>query len=355
MHASLAAITAALAIVMSGPSTSDAESLDVQPIYTFDSEEAVRPWRPLHDRVMGGVSTGDAEWKGDLARFAGELSLENNGGFASFRVYPEPALDLAGTDGIHLRVRGDGQNWKLSLSTRQGRSGRGWQAPFHAAPAGEWVDVFVPWTAFEPSYRGRYARTDEPLDREAIETFGLQISDKQEGPFQLDVRSIGAWTAPEGDGFPGTMAAHQRRTDSLATRLAATPTATEVIEATRRQERLLVIAEPLPRGNFGAEASIVRGRLSTAMADVAERDLRVVHLLGDSAVLVAGQQLPAEAARALREEWRLPRGEWRAALVGKDGAVKERWEAPMEPADVFSLIDAMPMRQREARERGTEH
>lgn len=37
-------------------------------------------------------------------------------------------------------------------------------------------------------------------------------------------------------------------------------------------------------------------------------------------------------------------------LIGKDGGVKARWDAPVQANDVFSIVDAMPMRQREMRE-----
>ena len=39
-------------------------------------------------------------------------------------------------------------------------------------------------------------------------------------------------------------------------------------------------------------------------------------------------------------------------LLGKDGGVKAKWETLVDPQRVFDIIDAMPMRQREMRERG---
>ena len=39
-------------------------------------------------------------------------------------------------------------------------------------------------------------------------------------------------------------------------------------------------------------------------------------------------------------------------LIGKDGGVKEIWHEPVDPEEIFALIDAMPMRQREAAEDG---
>ena len=35
-------------------------------------------------------------------------------------------------------------------------------------------------------------------------------------------------------------------------------------------------------------------------------------------------------------------------LIGKDGGEKGRWSQLVDPDEVFALIDAMPMRQREA-------
>jgi hypothetical protein len=36
-------------------------------------------------------------------------------------------------------------------------------------------------------------------------------------------------------------------------------------------------------------------------------------------------------------------------LVGKDGGVKKIWRDPVDPKSIFTVIDAMPMRQREMR------
>jgi len=43
------------------------------------------------------------------------------------------------------------------------------------------------------------------------------------------------------------------------------------------------------------------------------------------------------------------RGDFEVSLIGKDGGVKSRWSAPVGPADVFQVVDAMPMRRAEAR------
>jgi len=351
IHA-LALIACAAAAAAAAPSMNDPET---RPLFRFDDAASIDAWRPVHDRVMGGVSTGRPTWTGECARFAGELSLENNGGFASFRAWPEEALDLSGADGLRLRVRGDGRNWKVSLRTGQGRSDHNWQAPFQTRDGGEWQEVVLPFDAFAPSFHGRYARTEEPLDRASVESLGLQVADGQEGDYRLDVAAIEAWSANDEEAPPGSIAAHVRRTEFLATRLADGPTAETLVETLRWNERVLVVAEPLGRGDYGKGASIQRGRFTAEMDELAARDLRVVHLLGERATLAAGQQLGREATAALRERWELPASEWACVLVGKDGGVKERWDEPIAPEAAFAPIDRMPMRQREARERGTEH
>ena len=61
------------------------------PLYRFDTPAAVVPWQAIDDRVMGGVSA--SHMRHDPAGhgvFAGEVSLENNGGFASVRAPVRP-------------------------------------------------------------------------------------------------------------------------------------------------------------------------------------------------------------------------------------------------------------------------
>jgi hypothetical protein len=49
---------------------------------------------------------------------------------------------------------------------------------------------------------------------------------------------------------------------------------------------------------------------------------------------------------------RLPDGvDFRATLIGKDGGVKARWDAPVTLNALYAVIDVMPMRRREMRAR----
>jgi monofunctional biosynthetic peptidoglycan transglycosylase len=154
-------------------------------IFDFAAEAEI--WPSIDDGVMGGLSTSAMVIEGGVASFRGEVSFANNGGFASVRSRPQPR-DLSALDGLLLRVRGDGRRYGFRLRTDAAFDGVSYQAEL-APLAGEWVEVALPFTAFEPVYRGRRVADHPPLDPARVTTFGLIIA-RQEGPFRLDLAWI---------------------------------------------------------------------------------------------------------------------------------------------------------------------
>lgn len=69
----------------------------------------------LDDVVMGGVSQSSfAITPAGIGRFQGEVSTENNGGFAGVRSKAlTPALQLGSFQALKLRVKGDGSRYKF--------------------------------------------------------------------------------------------------------------------------------------------------------------------------------------------------------------------------------------------------
>lgn len=157
--------------------------------------ETVAAWFVVNDGVMGGVSSSRLRHlQGDVAVFEGELSLDNNGGFASIRT-PIPQGALARAAGIVLRVRGDGKRYQLRLRQDGSWDGVAYAAAFETIP-GEWATVEIPLTAFEPTFRGFRPRNVRPLDPERVRQVGLMLTDKQVGAFRLEISTIGVLLTP---------------------------------------------------------------------------------------------------------------------------------------------------------------
>jgi monofunctional biosynthetic peptidoglycan transglycosylase len=156
------------------------------------------PWRSIDDVVMGGVSSSRMVVRDGVGTFFGEVSLANNGGFASARSLPA-RHDLSEFDGLTLRVRGDGKTYGFRLRTSSSFDGVSYQIKF-TPPAGEWADVAIGFSEFQPVFRGRRVPGAEPLDPSRVKTLGVIISDKQTGPFRLDIRWIRGWTETDVQG-----------------------------------------------------------------------------------------------------------------------------------------------------------
>ena len=164
----------------------------------FDFGPEAEPWPSIDDPVMGGRSRSKMSIENGIAVFEGVVSLENNGGFASLRS-PPAEHDLSGSGGIVLRLLGDGKTYGVRLRTSSSFDGVSYQAKV-TTEAGRWTEFELPFGttpdssgSFQPVFRGRVVRDYPALDPGVIKTFGLIISDKQAGPFRLEIDWIKAY------------------------------------------------------------------------------------------------------------------------------------------------------------------
>ena len=158
----------------------------------FTAGSADFGWYVLNDNVMGGRSDGMFELQQGKLIFTGSTNTDG-GGFSSIRT-ETMQLDLTAHVGIRLRVKGDGRRYTWRLATPARWRGRqiGYRADFETA-AGTWTTVDIPFADFVPKFRGN--ELDGPtLDRSKITGMGLMIYDKQDGPFELQLASISAWS-----------------------------------------------------------------------------------------------------------------------------------------------------------------
>ena len=146
-------------------------------------------WNIVNDDVMGGISTSYLSVSDEKNLiFNGNLSLDNNGGFASSRLGLKKNI-LKGVKSFTIRIKGDGNSYKLRLSQDNRRAS--YSANFESVN-NEWVEINIPIEDFIATWRG-YTYTDYPsIQTDRIISLGLQISDKQEGKFKLEIDYIKA-------------------------------------------------------------------------------------------------------------------------------------------------------------------
>ena len=157
---------------------------------TFDTPASIAPWRAVNDGVMGGRSSGGPAFADGALVFAGTINT-NGGGFSSVRRSMVPGA-LSGADGIRMRVKSDGRDYRLTFRTSRIWRGRNvsWQIPVPTTPDGEWAEVKVPFAQAEASVFGRPVRAGEfdPLD---VREMGIIIADGVDGDFRLGVAEMG--------------------------------------------------------------------------------------------------------------------------------------------------------------------
>jgi monofunctional biosynthetic peptidoglycan transglycosylase len=162
-------------------------------LVAFTTRDDVARWSASSDTVMGGISsTRISAGMSNTLVFSGVVRLENNGGFStiSSAARTRGGDDLSGFESVALHVKGDGktyQLWLYSGSRRQVRVAR------FETKAGEWQDVILPFDTFEAENGfGERIRGTDTYTPGNVTGYRLLISDKQSGPFALEVAWIKA-------------------------------------------------------------------------------------------------------------------------------------------------------------------
>jgi hypothetical protein len=86
-------------------------------------------------------------------------------------------------------------------------------------------------------------------------------------------------------------------------------------------------------------------------SEVADRDLVIFEILESGPSSLNTKDLDCQTAQSLRKKFDILKGRFVVILVGKDGGIKLNRQDLTQLEDVFALIDAMPMRQEEMRQK----
>ncbi|MBM3211673.1 DUF4174 domain-containing protein [Candidatus Poribacteria bacterium] len=290
-------------------------------LFDFSKADEGGNWSIVNDDVMGGISQSDMIVTNEsIAIFQGTLSLENYGGFASVRTKPAN-FELSGYDGIAIRVKGDGRKYQLRLRTDDRLDGVSYQQEFQTM-ANKWTNIKLPFDEFVPTFRGRIVADAPDLSPGKIRQIGFLIADKKPGSFRLEID----W-----------MEAYMEGKDVLD------------LSDYKWKNRLLLVFSP---SETYPDYRLQKRELEEQMAEVEDRDLIVFTVFEKGGNSIGASPMTDEEGEFLREKYGIELGQFTIILVGKDGEEKLRRTEHTPLEEIFSVVDAMPMRQAEMRERG---
>lgn len=149
----------------------------------------------IHDTVMGGRSSGHVvRYDDHVLMFSGNLSLKNNGGFASAEFTLVKPITAAHSGQLTLTAAADGRTYQLRLKTPFIPSGVAYVAEFSTQQ--KMADYTFDVEAFSGRYRGRIVTGLPPLRLADISHLSIMLADKTPGPFQIALYSL-RYTKPQ--------------------------------------------------------------------------------------------------------------------------------------------------------------
>lgn len=154
----------------------------------FSEADEISNWVIVNDTVMGGRSKAKLGIADDMLVFSGDLSLQNNGGFASTRRVYAP-IEWESKRAIKITVEGDGRAYQFRLRTNRRMDGVAYVVSFQTV-AGETQTFTFELSDFEPLWRGRYVRGADALSFDDVTQVGFMLADKSPGGFLLKVKEI---------------------------------------------------------------------------------------------------------------------------------------------------------------------
>ncbi len=158
-------------------------------LFDFGTLENMADWLIVNDGVMGGLSRSRFILSdSNTAIFSGNVTLENNRGFASTRTRAMQ-FQLDGFKGVLIRVKGDGKKYQFRIRTNNRFDGVSYRYHFETN-TNQWQTISIPFNKCVPVFRGRVLRDVGPISPKDIQELGILISDEQTGEFQLEIQWI---------------------------------------------------------------------------------------------------------------------------------------------------------------------
>lgn len=152
---------------------------------TLDGQD----WMIVNDGVMGGLSESTVTITKNSLLFKGSISLKNNGGFASIRSSNQK-FDLSKYTNVKIKFRSTGRDFALRFSGSDLYFKPNYKHHFSSS-SGEWEIAELKMSNFKEYTMGRVSNSIMGQEKlENIIMIGIILSDKKEGPFELEIDYI---------------------------------------------------------------------------------------------------------------------------------------------------------------------
>jgi NADH dehydrogenase [ubiquinone] 1 alpha subcomplex assembly factor 1 len=155
-------------------------------LFDFSSSSDWSGWAIQNDVVMGGESSSNlSRSAAGNAVFTGDVSLRNNGGFASLQSHFTPK-DIRGYAKALIRLKGDGKHYQFRLKASLDERA---SYIYTFKTSGEWQTIEIPLNNMEPSYRG--TKLDQPnFNANEMQEVRFLIGNGKEENFRLEIDKI---------------------------------------------------------------------------------------------------------------------------------------------------------------------
>ena len=140
----------------------------------------------VNDDVMGGISSSSFKLsKAGHGIFQGDVSTENNGGFASVR-YNMDEMNIKASTVIRIRVKGDGKNYQFRLKNKTSDY---FSYITTFSTNGQWQIIELKLKDFYASFRGRKLEIPN-FDKDEIGQVAFLIANGTDEAFKLEIDKI---------------------------------------------------------------------------------------------------------------------------------------------------------------------
>lgn len=196
-------------------------------LQSFEPPESVKDTVVSCDSSVGGFSEAHLDWEPfpssspetpqGYVRFHGSISSKLPGdrpgivrtGWAAWRTKERGATVLGRSSWdvdpykyLALRIKSDGRAYLVNVQTESLVPTDLHQHRLFARRPGEWETVFIKWTDFVRTNHGTPVEPQREMLTQRVRTFGVGLTDRVPGPFELCIESMWATARNEAEVQP---------------------------------------------------------------------------------------------------------------------------------------------------------